>query len=375
MSTELDCSRYSNRNGVSCYRNSILAILQTLPIISDHIIDHEELKETINRLVKKTPEKPEEDLIINSLSFQLFKLFRISLENPNGVMNPESLNIIMSKKNPNWGMVRQQDSQEYFSDLIDKLREEQGKKVEFIGGKNFSISSEPCKVNTLKALVARNKYEELHGEKFKYLTNYYSTVGRMFDFQTINYKKCSHCEHLSSSFELNSILKLDFPPDCNNNFKKYQLKDLLEFQQQKRKLDVKNKARCSMCNHKEQLENWIKIWSSPKILVVQLKRFIMNNYGFCDRKILNHVDYPINLDIAEYFDEDSPYKDYSKYQLMGVNMHLGFSINSGHYISMVKSKNNKKWFLFNDGNEIKEVNHQNQLINNSAVLLFYYRTN
>ena len=192
MSTELDCSRYSNRNGVSCYRNSILAILQTLPIISDHIIDHEELKETINRLVKKTPEKPEEDLIINSLSFQLFKLFRISLENPNGVMNPESLNIIMSKKNPNWGMVRQQDSQEYFSDLIDKLREEQGKKVEFIGGKNFSISSEPCKVNTLKALVARNKYEELHGEKFKYLTNYYSTVGRMFDFQTINYKKCSH---------------------------------------------------------------------------------------------------------------------------------------------------------------------------------------
>ena len=99
MSNELDCSRYSNRNGVSCYRNSILAILQTLPIISDHIIDYEELKDTINRLVNKSPDESEEDIIINSLSFQLFKLFRISLENPNGVMNPESLNIIMSKKN------------------------------------------------------------------------------------------------------------------------------------------------------------------------------------------------------------------------------------------------------------------------------------
>ena len=50
MENNLDCSKYKNKDGVSCYRNSILAILQSLPIFSDHVINLENFMEFYNNV-------------------------------------------------------------------------------------------------------------------------------------------------------------------------------------------------------------------------------------------------------------------------------------------------------------------------------------
>ena len=47
---------------------------------------------------------------------------------------------------------------------------------------------------------------------------------------------------------------------------------------------------------------------TPKILVLHIKRFEINDYGIPVRKITNKVNYPIiNLDIEKYINKDSPF--------------------------------------------------------------------
>ena len=44
---ELGCSKYKNMNGVTCYMNSILAILQQSPLFPDYIVSGK-FKEYLN---------------------------------------------------------------------------------------------------------------------------------------------------------------------------------------------------------------------------------------------------------------------------------------------------------------------------------------
>ena len=45
MEENIDCSKYNNREGFYCYRNSILAIIQSLPIVSDYLVDDKVFQE------------------------------------------------------------------------------------------------------------------------------------------------------------------------------------------------------------------------------------------------------------------------------------------------------------------------------------------
>ena len=118
----------------------------------------------------------------------------------------------------------------------------------------------------------------------------------------------------------------------------------------------------------------------PKILIIQFKRFKKDMFGQICRKITDKIDYPIlDLDISSYISESSPYKDKCKYNLYGINIHheLGHfgNINFGHYVSFVKNRYDNNWYLFNDEREPIKLTNQDQLVNEKAYLLFYYREN
>ena len=88
MESTIDCAKFKNRDGVSCYRNSILAILQSLPIFSDYIIDIDNFKKFYNSL-------DEDSDVRETLTYQLFKLFNLSLDNPDANLTPSSLNKVI----------------------------------------------------------------------------------------------------------------------------------------------------------------------------------------------------------------------------------------------------------------------------------------
>ena len=73
MENNLDCSKYKNKDGVSCYRNSILAILQSLPIFSNNIIDIENFQKFYNKCTEEGKN------ITHTITYQLFKLFNLIL--------------------------------------------------------------------------------------------------------------------------------------------------------------------------------------------------------------------------------------------------------------------------------------------------------
>jgi ubiquitin C-terminal hydrolase len=50
----------------------------------------------------------------------------------------------------------------------------------------------------------------------------------------------------------------------------------------------------------------------------------------------------------------------------------GKNINFGHYISFVKNKLNKSWYIYNDENPIRDIS-EDDLIHNNAYMLFYIR--
>ena len=85
----------------------------------------------------------------------------------------------------------------------------------------------------------------------------------------------------------------------------------------------------------------------------------------------NRIIYPLELDLTDIVNDSNEYK----YMLVGVNMHLGFSINHGHYVSIVKLSTDNGWYIFNDESDVRSVDNINQIVNNNATILFYLRKN
>lgn len=87
------------------------------------------------------------------------------------------------------------------------------------------------------------------------------------------------------------------------------------------------------------------LWSTPDILVIQLKRFqyIPGQYFVHREKISDVVDFPIEgLDLSQYV--IGPHTDEAPpvYDLYAVSHHMG-GLGGGHYTATCKNFLNNKW--------------------------------
>jgi hypothetical protein len=88
-------------------------------------------------------------------------------------------------------------------------------------------------------------------------------------------------------------------------------------------------------------EKSLKIRTAPDILVLHLKRFKFT--GLFGRKIDTQVAFPERLELGRYMSPSTP----AQFSLVGVVVHSGPSLGSGHYFAYVKSKGGA-WFQKND---------------------------
>ena len=122
---------------------------------------------------------------------------------------------------------------------------------------------------------------------------------------------------------------------------------------------------CSKCKEHRDAYKKLDLYMTPKILMLQLKRFTSkkgaSNSGksgffnlayaqICQQeKVDEPVDFPIEgLDIQKYTKLD--HKDAgisSQYDLFGVVNHFG-SLNGGHYTATCKNSIDDSWYYFND---------------------------
>ena len=352
-SFKIGISKYNNLDGVSCYIVSILHILQQIPCFSNYLINNDYL----NSIKHKQS---------GLLVYELYKLFKTSYENDNINITPASFKKLIGQLNPMWSEIQHQDSQEFLIFLISQLEEELGNPIFFIPGKIYS----ECK------LSMNSIFLKMYGLQYlkKNQINDYSIIKQLFIGTLVSNLKCKYCKTLSPNFESFITVPLSLP--IKNQYDNLSLKNCLDFFTKDEMLDIHNMVDCNICGLKNQSTKTILFWKTPKIIILQLKRFIVNNYGEITSKIPNNVNYPIkNLDLYNYFHPESPYKNKSVYNLLGVNIHQSIgnnNINAGHYISLVKNHYDNQWYIFNDSYE-PEIKNENDLIDNDAYLLFYYR--
>ena len=119
-------------------------------------------------------------------------------------------------------------------------------------------------------------------------------------------------------------------------------------------------------NQKEDVTKRMYMWSFPKILVITLKRFEVNERGRISRKN-DRVECPLGpIDLSKYV-EGYDKKKYV-YELYGVSNHMG-SPSGGHYTSYIKTA--RGWVHFNDG-ALQAIN-EDSVISESTYCLFLRR--
>uniref|UniRef100_A0A6C0DB14 ubiquitinyl hydrolase 1 n=1 Tax=viral metagenome TaxID=1070528 RepID=A0A6C0DB14_9ZZZZ len=362
MSLELGISRFKNIDGVSCYMISILHILQQIPSFVDFLI-----KNDFNKYIKK---KTKVKKIENFVIYQLYRTIKLSTENDNIRISPNSLKKIVGIKDSTWAEYQHQDSQEFYTFLINTLEEECGVNI-------INIPKIPSHFTDLQELE-NNELLRIIGDSYirKAESKDYSPIKELFIGYLLSNISCEFCSSESPSFESFTTLPISIPIKNNTHInKKFTLEECINKLTKNEKLDKFNKYNCEICGLSNRSNKKIQFWKSPKILVIQLKRFVTNAFGVPVSKIINPVSYPIeDFDISSYFHPNSPYINNSKYSLIGVNIHREFgSVNAGHYISILKNRYDNEWYLFDDSNDAVKIS-ASAIQNRSAYLLFYYKS-
>jgi ubiquitin C-terminal hydrolase len=358
-------SKYKNIMGVSCYMNANLHILQNVPIFVEYITQ-QLFKTTILQKIKS------HDDLKEFVIFELYRLFKVSLENDDMIITPSTFKELVGKKNDMWTELQHQDSQEFFNLLISQLEEEVGVKTKFIPGANITIDIIDTFDNSIRNIMAIKSWTAFQSRE-------YSPLKNMFNGMIETNRRCSCCMTNNIVYEPFVTLGLSIPIKMKQDIlKSFSIYDCLDHMICEDQLDSNNMMNCEMCGLKNQSFNKTFLWKTPKILVLHLKRFLVNSYGVTTQKLTNDIMYPIkDLDLNKYFDGASPYKNSCKYDLIGINLHQSFgfgkTINAGHYTSMVKNIMNNNWYLYNDSNDVKQIINKSHLQQENAYMLFYYR--
>jgi ubiquitin C-terminal hydrolase len=344
-------SVFKNIDSVTCYMNSILAIIQQTPIFADYILTAKFKDILLNKVSLNFEE------LHKSILFNLYNILRLSHSHDGVTINPILFRQSLIKANKMWGMRQHQDSQELMTFIFNKIEEEISQKVIFIPGGTSSSTS--ISISSIYILLAHNMWQQ-------FIKKEYSIIKNLFGGMTHILITCNSCKNISHNFDIFQILQLSIISSKN-------LYDCMDEFTKKEKIDNENKILCEFCGVKNQSTKQTLLWKTPKNLIIQLKRFITDDYGQVSNKLTNMIEYPVeNLDITKYIDPLSPDINKSKYNLYAVNCHQSFrsSINFGHYTSIIKNRYDDKWYIANDACKLEETT---DIITENAYLLFYSR--
>ena len=158
--------------------------------------------------------------------------------------------------------------------------------------------------------------------------------------------KCCACNRQSkrpaSFYELDLTLQGQKTlADCMNDFLHVE------------KLEGDNQYYCGGCQSKQDANRYVQLKSLPKVLNLQLNRFIYDMQTGRKKKLNSFVTFPEELDMSVYSQEcvvtnNGSSKHESSYVLTGVLMHVGTDANHGHYAAHIKDISSGHWFKFSD---------------------------
>jgi len=378
--------------GNTCYMNAIIQLLIHLPKLQKYFVEQQFANDLISNVVEKIKKdkntnEPGKDQVeyelIRTVTSQFYKVI-VAMENEKKII-PTDFKTIISLKNDTFKGNDQNDSHELINFILDSIHEETKshsvmrydrfpevyKQVDNVRNSyNEKINNVQDIEKKWQYINAYYNFEKEHqheismyyGTKYfaNYLENNLSIISRNFTGIYHSTILCDTCKTPSHSFEIFTTLALEIPLDKQN----VNIYDCLDSFTNEEILNDENKYKCCRCNTETSSKKQIRIWNSPEILIIQLKRF--KTHGNSLRKIGEQVDYPERLNMAKYI---CPYnKKDAMYELVSVNHHHG-AFGGGHYTSCCKL-DDQNWYHFDDSNISLISEFKNTIVNSSYLLIY-----
>ena len=196
-----------------------------------------------------------------------------------------------------------------------------------------------------------------------------SPLHSIFGYNVKSSMKCDRCSHEIIRENYENLLPISI--DCHSN-----LQDALTAFFSQVKLDKDNPFQCSNCNTKTTALKSTKLTDISPVLFIQLKRFIYDQRANRTRKIRHYFSFPEFLDLMPYVDkhvlrlnQDDHQLDKLIWQLHGVIVHLGNTVNEGHVYSYIRSPDGA-WYKADD-DTISSIDVKYVLAGNDSYILSY----
>jgi ubiquitin C-terminal hydrolase len=389
--------------GNSCYLNSILQCLSSLPLFRTWLLNEDNFKDKLENNKNKFKNE--------SITKRLSELFN-NIWCDYVTVSPKSIKTIMGQINDQFQNNEQQDSHEFLNCLLDTVHEEVCTKVnvEFnnianevmgymiymkfkdmpddVSKYDIFMDYYNNKANEDDRLYYDDKLRQFREERsdiveiynsykywdtndqglcmqekrdvvtiynaYKYWKGYieksHSMVTNLFTGMYYSSVKCDECTSITDTFEPFTILTLPI-----HETQDMTLEDALKDFTTEEILVGDNQFHCTKCKKNVDAHKKMYIWELPKILIVQFKRFkhtvriISPNYtSNSTSKISTKITFPFeNLDLKPQMSPlygDRP----SKYNLVATSNHSGTTWNMGHYVSFCKNNTNNYWYKYDD---------------------------
>lgn len=300
--------------GNTCYINSVIQAIINAPKTRKYFYEHDTdvTNRDIVRAISKTAH------IVHDLK---------------KVSRPKGLMATLEKHMGGQLDIRcQNDANEFFSLLIDKLDAQQ--------------PNIPCVPSKSK----RNRMNELADAAW-------NNNSEWFYGQFIQQVACSQCKKFSHSAE--SFLTIDLP--VSHNDMSAILKDCFD-------KDIVTGFQCAKCNQTGDGEKVLRLWRLPTLLVFSVKRFdsMMN-------KIHTELTtVPFEIDLSSLVINPIYTKDQGIYQLSSIVCHVGNAYR-GHYFCLCRSLSDDKWYKKDDEN-VEEISSDEVNKLSRTFYMFFYES-
>lgn len=248
----------------------------------------------------------------------------------------------------------QEDPHELLVYLFDKLHSAKSTKV------NIDI---PGNINDMNEIL--QAYVKHFKARYE---NDYSYFVKNFYYYIVNCVECNKCKNKSLEMCPNDIMTVSVPNElAGGGITIYDcLNDLF-------KIENFEGYKCEKCGNKDENRIEKKILTKAKTLIIKIKRYEL--VGKMLRKISKMINYPLSLDIKNYYCGEGID---TKYELYGVINHIG-NLNGGHYYSFIRNteedgKFSDNWQCCND-ERVSAISQEEAFSSTNAYILFYTLVN
>ncbi|KAL3460459.1 hypothetical protein BJX64DRAFT_263141 [Aspergillus heterothallicus] len=360
--------------GVTCYLNSTVQCLSATVEMSKFFID-----DRFRFCIQKNW-KGSQGVMPGLFS----NLIRSLWKNDVQVVMPTSFRNFCGRLNQEWGIDRQQDAKEFFDFVVDCLHEDLNGNWQRNPLRPLTFEEEIRRERMPMAKVSQIEWDRYcHREK--------SFISSLFAGQHASRLRCTTCKRTSTTYEAFYSISVEIPPSGNGDI--YQC---LRSYCQEEMLSGDEVWKCPYCKCERVATKQIIITRAPQILVIHFKRFSASKTQSA-RKIHTPIDFPLHgLRMDDFVfsqprqppssgdsanplmqDTTSPTDPPFTYDAYGVLRHIGASMGSGHYISLVRDASRQCWRRFDDDKVTdflpRDLSPKNRLQNEQAYIVFYER--